>query len=180
VDGVGLRHPHVGARALEAGEAARAIAHAAECARVEALAQCGGHRMEAEDVPDLEDAAGVRDDAAELPALVHRQGQRLLDEAIAARAQALAGQGQMVVGGRHDVHRVHVGQRSAEILDRARGSHPRLDRERPALGRDVGHPQLDSQLAEHAQVLLAPAAQPDQQDPHRAAPVSPPTSSAIS
>ena len=128
----------------------------------------------------MEHAPGLRDNRGELAPLVHREGQRLLDEAVAARAQALPGHGQMVVGGGHDVDRVHVGQRLAEVFHRARGGDARLHRERPALGRDVGHPQLDPQLPEHAEMLLAPAAQPDQQHLHRGSPPSPPTSSVIS
>ncbi len=178
--GVGLGHAHVGARPLEAGEAPRAVAHAAERARGEPLAQHGGDGVEAEDVSYLEPASGLRDDLGEPAPLVHREGQRLLDEAIATRAQTLPGQGQMVVGGRHDIDRVDVGQRLAEVFHRAGGGHARLHRERAALGGDVGHPQLDSQIPEHAQVLLAPAAQPDQQHPHRGSPPSAPTSSAIS
>ena len=125
VDGVGLRDAHVGARALEAGEAAGAVAHAARArprrAARAARSSPGGSGRCARPGARAPVSATI---AASAAALVHRERERLLDEAVAARAQALPGQGQVVVGRRHDVHRVHVRQRLAEVLDRARGATP--------------------------------------------------------
>jgi len=52
--------------------------------------------VEAEDVPHLEQAARLRDDRCEAAPIVHREGERLPEEAVAARTQALPGQVQMV------------------------------------------------------------------------------------
>src|ERR1700730_576860 len=85
VDAVRLGHSHVGSRALEAREAPRAVAHGADGAAPDPLAHELRHGMEAEDVADLEDAPGRADDVGERASLRHRQGQRLLHEAVLAR-----------------------------------------------------------------------------------------------
>src|SRR3989304_4339417 len=46
----------------------------------------------------------------------------------------------------------------------ARRVHALLDRPLPARGRDFGDPEPDAELAQHAQVLLAPAAEADEPD----------------
>jgi hypothetical protein len=126
------------------------------------LAQHRGHGMKAEDVAHLQDAARLHDEPGQPPALVHGQGEGLLDEAVAARAQALPGQQEMIVGRRHDVHRVHVREGLPEVLDRVVRGHAGLDREGAPLRRDVGRPQLHPQLAEHARCFPGPSPQPSQ------------------
>jgi hypothetical protein len=64
--------------------------------------------MEAEDVADLQQPSGLPHEIGEPTALVDRDGERLLDEAVAAGPETLAREGKMVVGGRHDVDRVDV------------------------------------------------------------------------
>jgi hypothetical protein len=140
VDRVGLGHACVGARPLEPREAAGAVTDAADGPGGQPLAQHRGHRMEAEDVPNLQDPTRLRDDRGEPPALGERPRQRLLDEAVPAGAEALAGHRQVIVGGGDDVDRVHVRERLPEIPDRAVGGHPGPDRECPPLRRDVGRP----------------------------------------
>ena len=159
---------------LKPGEAAGAVAHAADRARGEPLAQrvvTGWKRKMWPTWSTRPVSPTIA--ASRRPSSTVRVSGFSMKQSRPARRHS-PGQGQMAVGRRHDVDRVHVGQRAAEILHRARGGHPRLHRERPALGGDVGHPQLHPQLSEHAQVLLAPAAQADQQHLHRGSPPSRP------
>ncbi len=86
----------------------------------------------------------------------------------------------MIVGGRDDVHRVHLGQRGTKIRHGARLGHPSLDGEGPALRRHVGDPELAAQLAQYPEVLFSPAPQADQKHLHARLLPSPPTSSATS
>ena len=180
VDAVRLGHSHVGSRALEARESPGAVAHGADGSAPDPLTHELCHGMEAEDVADLQDALGRADDVGERAPLRHRQGQRLLHEAVLAGAQALPRQGQVIVGGGHQVHRVHEGQRRPDVGHRARFRHPGLDGEGPPLGREIRDPDLAPELAQHAQVLLPPAPQAHEQNLHSRGLPSPPRSSAIS
>jgi hypothetical protein len=136
--------------------------------------------MEAKDMAHLQHPPGGSDERRQLASFGHREGERLLHEAVAARAQAVPRHREMTIRGRDQVHGLHVREGLAIVGDRARGRHARLDREGPALLGHVGHPQLDAQLGEHAQVLLAPAPQANQKDFHRRGAPVPPTSSATS
>ena len=181
VDAIRLRHSHVVARPLEACEASRAVAHGAHASALDALAQELRHGMEAEDVPDLEHPWGRAHDVrqrARPSATVSVRG--FSTKQCFPAPQALTGERQMIVGGCDNVHRVHLGQRVAEVRHRPRLGHPRLDGEGPALRRHVGDPELAAQLAQDTEVLLSPAPQADQEAPSRAVAPSPPTSSATS
>ena len=136
--------------------------------------------MEAEDMPDLEDASRAPLRLRQGSPLGHREGERFLDEAVLAGAQALGGERTMTVGRGHQIHRVDLGQAGAEIRHDARGRDPRPDGEGAALLGRVGNPEVDAELGEHAEVLLPPAPQADQEDLHRGAGPSPPRSSATS
>ena len=57
MDRVGLCHPNIDARPLETGESTGGVADPADASRPESRAQRGRHRMEAEDVSDLERAS---------------------------------------------------------------------------------------------------------------------------
>jgi capsular polysaccharide biosynthesis protein len=149
-------------------------------AALEPLAHELSHRVEAEDVPHLQDPLSRAHDILQRASLGHGQRQRLFDEAILAGPEAFPRERQMTIGGRDEIHRIHVRQRRAEVRDRACRRHARPERESPALGRHVGDPELAAQLAQRPQVLFAPAAQADQEHLHRGAFPSPPRSSETS
>ena len=124
VDRVGVGDADVGAGALEAGEAAGGVTHGADPATGQRCPQCSGHRVEAEDVADLHDSGGRAGGRGHRPAVGGGDGQRLLDEAVAAGGQTCLGHGAMAVGRRDDVDGIDVGQRNPEVLDGAGGRHP--------------------------------------------------------
>ena len=170
MDGVGLRDADIRARPLEAGEAPGRVAHRPDGAAGKLRLEDGGDRVEAEDVPHLEDAPRGAHDPRQLPPVGEGEGERLLDKTVPPGLEAGPGQREVGVGGRDQIHGVHMGQRLAEVLHRSRRLHAGLHREGPPLGREIGHPQLDAELLEHAQVLLAPAPQPDQEQLHGSSP----------
>jgi len=138
--------------------------------------------MEAEDVPDLNQALRGSRPLHERPPLAHGAGHGLLDEAVPARLQTLGRQRQVAVGGGDDVNGVHLSEGRAVVRDGARRRHPLPHRPAQPLARDVCHPDVGPQIAKDAEVLLPPAAEAIKQDAHgRLFRVgSPPRSSAMS
>jgi hypothetical protein len=167
MDGVALGHPDVGARALEAGEAARGVPHAADAIRIERLAYRDGDGMEAEDVADLQHPSRRAGHRRELTAVVHRQRQRLLDKAVPAGPQRVARHGEVTVRGGDHVDGVHVLEGLPVVGDRVRRGHASLHRQCATSRADVGDPHRGADLAEDTQVLLAPASETDEQHVHR-------------
>jgi hypothetical protein len=180
VDRVGHRDAHVDARPLEARESPRAVANGARATIREPSAQHLGHRMEAKDVAHLEDAFSAALGFSERSALGCRDRERLFDEARLASRQALARQAKMRVGWSHQIDRVHVSKDGAKIRHCPRGGNTRLDGEGAALLREIGDPEFDAEPHEHADVLLAPATETDQENLQWREALSPPRSSAIS
>jgi hypothetical protein len=109
-----------------------------------------------------------------------RDRERLFDEARLASLQALARQAKMRVGWSHQIDGVHVGKGRAKIRHCPRGGNASLDGKGTPLLREIGNPELDTELCEHADVLLAPATETDQEDLQWREALSPPRSSAIS
>ena len=111
-------------------------------------------------------------------------GQGLLDETRPPGRQALARNGVMAVRRRDDVHRVDAVEHLAIVGNRTARLHTLAHRPLPSRRRHVRRPEADPELAEHAQVLFTPTAEPDQQDVHGGGSVgatrSPPTSSTTS
>ena len=183
VDGVGLGHAHVRPRALEAREAAGAVAHAARAPprpAARAARSVTGWKRKMWPTCSTRPVAATIAASSRPSATVRVSG--FSTKQCAARAQALPGQrpGDCRPASRGPP-RPRAAARSRKSATARAARHPRLDREGAPLRRDVGHPQLHAQLAEHAQVLLAPAPQPDQQHFHRPRlPGSPPRSSATS
>src|SRR5438445_10889821 len=125
-------------------KAYRGVTHRPNLAAGERLAQRLGDRMEAEDMPDLEDASRAPLRLRQGSPLGHREGERFLDDAVLAGAQALGGERTMTVGRGHQIHRVDLGQAGAEIRHDARGRDPRPDGEGAALLGRVGDPEVDA------------------------------------
>jgi hypothetical protein len=86
----------------------------------------------------------------------------------------------MRVGWRYEIDRVHVGKDGAKIRHCPRRGNARPDSEGPALLREIGDPELDAELSQDADVLLAPPTEADQENFQWRDAVSPPRSSAIS
>ena len=174
VDRIRLRHADVDPRPFEPGESPSGVADPADASGPQRLAQGGRHGMEAKNVTDLHEATGGARRCFQRASLLNRSGERLLDEAGESRSQALACDRVMTVSWRDDVHRIDVCERRPVVSDRAarldvaRRAHSdrmvaRLDTppDRPCetRRRHVRHPEGDSQVAEHAQVQLTPAAE---------------------
>src|SRR2546428_709182 len=174
VDRVRLRHPDVDPRPFEPGESPGGVADPADESGPQGLAQGRRHGMEAKDVTDLQEAPGGARGCFQRARLLHRAGERLLDEAGEPASQALACDRVMTVRRCDDVYRVDVCERRAVVCDRVVRLHAPTDRPREARRRHVRHPEGDPELGEDAQVAFAPAAEADQQDVHR--PSSPPAS----
>src|SRR5262249_24383945 len=121
---------------------------------------------EAEDVAYLHEAARRRSRRLQLAPLGGRSRDRLFDEAVKPRGQALARDRVMAVRRRDDVRRVDVRERLAIIDERAARVQTTDHRPFRARRRPVSRPDGNSELAEYTQVLLAPTAEADQQDVH--------------
>ena len=168
VDGVGLGHADVRARPLEAGEAAGGVADARRCARRQ-------RARAARRSPDGSERCGRPARRGRPPPRPRRApglGRPTRSSGFSTKqcrpaARHRLGDGPMAVGRRHDVHRVDGGQRGAIVGDHARSARPPGPPPTPPRRRHVGHPDGGAELAEHAQMLLAPAAEADQQDVHR-------------
>src|SRR5262249_46665672 len=98
--------------------------------------------------------------------LCDRHRQRLLDETILARGKTHGGQGKMTVCRRDEIDRIDVREGITNALDRARGSDAGAHRKGATLGREICDPEVHAELGEHAEVLLAPTAEADEEHPH--------------
>src|SRR5207244_9519477 len=166
---VRVEHADVGAWTLEAGEAPRRVADAAHAPLGEGRPQCRRHGVEAEDVADLHDAAGGRGGGDEAAPLVGGRRERFFDQAVAPGGEARRADRQVTVGRRHDVHRVDGAEGGVVIGRGAIRRHTLPDRPGPTSRPGVGDPGAGAELAQHAQVLFAPAAEADEQDVDRRA-----------
>src|SRR5262249_37162054 len=129
---------------------------------------------------DLKYSPSGGDDLGDRSPLFHARREGLYHEAVHPRPEDLRGQGQVAVRGRHHVDRVDMGKGGSIVADHTVRSCAGLHREAPALLGYVRDPDLRTQLGEHAEVLLAPPTEPDQEDLHRPRSPSPPTCSATS
>ena len=84
MDAVREHHAAVVARALEAAEVAANHVHLAKLAVLHGIAQPECRRIEAQNVPDLQNSLVLRGDFHELFGFVVRQRQRFFDEDILA------------------------------------------------------------------------------------------------
>src|SRR5262249_12951806 len=180
VDRVGHGHADVDARPLESRESPGAVPNGTHVTVREPAAQHVGDRMEPEDMADLEDACRAALQFRQRAALGGRDCGRFSDEARLAGFETLARQPKMRVGWRDEIDRVHMRKDGANIRDRPRRGYARLHGEGTAVLREVGDPELDSELREHPEVLLAPATETDQENLQWRVAASPPRSSGIS
>jgi hypothetical protein len=180
VNCIGHRHAHIETRSLESGESTGAVAQSSRVAGRQPPSQHVGRRMETEDVADLKNASGSALRFRERSSLAGRERERLLDEAGLASVKTFAGQAKVCIRRGHEIHRINLGKDDTKIRDCPGGGDSCLNRERAALLGRVRNPEIDAKLSEHADVLLSPATEPDQEDLQWRGALSLPRSSAIS
>ncbi len=161
MDRVGERHAAVVARALEAAEIAAQETQAPELALGRRIAQPQAGRIIEEDMSDLEDAACFRRHLGQHLRFTAGDRQRLLDQHVLAGFEAAPGEIEVARRGCRDHHAFDLGQEGERIAARTLGGEAGLGECFEARGIGVGAIERHRQGPQDAQMIGAPAAEPD-------------------